>query len=239
MRRRAGAAQGGPAKGYDLRRGAGLPSGARRHHGRLAVTLEAPPGRHRGAAVPRHGRVWAVARRILADHPEADALVVQAACYLHDLVNLPKNHPDRARASTLAAQQATRELAAAGFPAEKLASVAHAIEAHSYSAGIAPRTIEARIVQDADRVDALGAIGLARMFHVGGQLGRALAHGSDPLARRRDPDDTLYALDHIETKLLRLPGTLHTAAARRIALGRADRLRRFRDEFVAEWMGTE
>lgn len=206
---------------------------------RLAA-IAAPATADDGAHDLNHlERVWSLARRILADHPGADALVVLAACFLHDLVNLPKNHPDRSLASALAAEKATRALADAGFPAEKLPDVAHAIEAHSFSAGIPPRTIEARIVQDADRLDALGAIGLARMFHVGGQLGRALAHGADPLARQRTPDDAQYALDHIEVKLLRLPATLHTAAARRIAQARAARLRRFRDEFVAEWLGTE
>jgi uncharacterized protein len=206
---------------------------------RLAA-IAAPVAQDDGAHDLHHlERVWAVARQILADHQEADRLIVLAACFLHDVVNLPKNHPDRARASTLAAAVATRELAALDFPPGKLAGVAHAIEAHSYSAGIAPRTIEARIVQDADRMDALGAVGLARMFHIGGQLGTPLAHGTDLLAHDRPLNDGLYALDHIETKLLRLPATLHTAAARRIAQVRADRLRRFRDEFVAEWMGVD
>ncbi|MPN55685.1 hypothetical protein SDC9_203369 [bioreactor metagenome] len=83
-------------------------------------------------------RVWQTAQTLLQDHAEADALVVMAACYLHDLVNLPKNHADRARASTLAAELAVAKLREAGFPAEKLVAVAHAIEAHSFSAGIAP-----------------------------------------------------------------------------------------------------
>ncbi|ANN70686.1 HD domain-containing protein [Bordetella bronchialis] len=204
------------------------------------IRIAAPTAADDGAHDLNHlERVWSVARRILEDHADADALVVLAACFLHDLVNLPKNHPDRSRASTLAAEQASAALARAGFPPEKLPGVAHAIQAHSFSAGIPPRTIEACIVQDADRMDALGAIGLARMFHVGGQLGRPLAHGSDPLARERPLDDGQYALDHIEAKLLRLPETLHTAAARRIARARATRLRRFRDEFVAEWLGAD
>lgn len=114
-------------------------------------------------------RVWHTAQALLRVHPEADVLIVQAACYLHDLVNLPKNDPQRHTASTQAAQLACRHLEAMCFPAEKLAGVAHAIEAHSFSAGIAPTTIEARIVQDADRLDALGAVGLARLFYTAGR----------------------------------------------------------------------
>jgi uncharacterized protein len=93
-------------------------------------------------------RVWKAAASMLAHHPEADAVVVMAASYLHDLVNLPKNHPDRARASAMAADQAVRELQAIGYPPAKLAALHHAIEAHSYSANIPPRTIEARMRSD-------------------------------------------------------------------------------------------
>jgi HD superfamily phosphodiesterase len=83
----------------------------------------------------------------------------------------------------LAAAKASTLLAQAGFPADKLAAVAHAIEAHSFSANITPQTDEARIVQDADRMDALGAIGLARMFYTSGRMGRQLAHPDKPLGR--------------------------------------------------------
>lgn len=180
-------------------------------------------------------RVWQLARNLLASHPEADPLVVQAACYLHDLVNLPKNHPERAQASRMAAAQARDQLARAGFPAGRLDAVAHAIEAHSFSAGIAPTTIEARIVQDADRLDALGAVGLARLFYTAGRMGSAFAHPADPLARARPLDDRAYALDHIEVKLAALPAAMHTAAARTLAESRLAWLRAFRDTFVQEW----
>jgi len=180
-------------------------------------------------------RVWKAAANMLAHHPEADAVVVMTASYLHDLVNLPKNHPDRARASTMAADAAVRELQAIGYPATKLAAVHHAIEAHSYSANIPPRTVEARIVQDADRLDALGPVGLARMFHVGGQLGRALAHPDDPLGTSRKLDDGIYTLDHIELKLARIANTMQTEGGRLLAASRLNWVRRFRDEFVAEW----
>ncbi len=180
-------------------------------------------------------RVWKAAYSMLAHHPEADAMTVMAASYLHDLVNLPKNHPDRARASSMAADQALRELQAIGYPPARLEGVHHAIEAHSYSANIPPRTIEARIVQDADRLDALGPVGLARMFHVGGQLGRALAHPADPMGAHRELDDGVYTLDHIELKLARIAGTMQTEGGRVLAAARLDWIRRFRDEFVADW----
>src|SRR5437763_11810497 len=106
-------------------------------------------------------RVWRNAQLILEHYPEADTLVVLAACYLHDLVNLPKNDPERHLASTRSAVLARRELETLGFPPERLDAVAHAIQTHSFSAGIAPTTLEARIVQDADRLDGLGAVGLA------------------------------------------------------------------------------
>ena len=182
-------------------------------------------------------RVWQLAQSLLAEYPEADALVVQAACYLHDLVNLPKNHPERAQASRQAAALARRRLAEAGFPAAQLDAVCHAIEAHSYSAGIAPRTLEARIVQDADRLDALGAVGLARLFYTAGRMGSAFAHPDDPLAQGRPLDDQAYALDHIERKLAGLPATMQTDAARRLGEARLRWVRQFRETFVAEWGG--
>jgi len=180
-------------------------------------------------------RVWRNANQLLADHPEADQLVVLAACYLHDLVNLPKNHPERHLASRQAAELARRELAAQGFPAGKLDAVAHAIETHSFSANLTPHTIEAQIVQDADRLDALGAVGLARMFYTAGRMGCGLAHPDDPLALNRARDDKAYSLDHIEVKLATLPRTMQTTAGRRLGESRLQNLYDFRDSFVAEW----
>ena len=184
-------------------------------------------------------RVWRTARTLLAEYPAADPLVVLAACYLHDGVNLPKDHPDRARASTLAAEAGVARLRAWGFAEDKLPAVAHAIAAHSFSAGIAPTTIEARIVQDADRLDALGAVGLARLFYTAGRLGSALAHSSDAAGSERPLDDRAYALDHIMVKLATLPGTMQTAAGRRLGEERLAWLLEFRRQFLAEWGSVE
>jgi uncharacterized protein len=180
-------------------------------------------------------RVWRNAQSLLTAHPDADQLVVMAGCYLHDLVNLPKNHPQRSSASRQSAALASTKLAAAGFPAARLAAVAHAIEAHSFSAAIPAQTIEAKIVQDADRLDALGAVGLARLFYTAGQMGSALAHPDDPLAERRERDDRAYALDHIESKLAALPGMMQTDAGRAHGLARLQQLVAFRDTFAREW----
>lgn len=180
-------------------------------------------------------RVWQNAQQLMADYPQADSMVVQAACYLHDIVNLPKNHPDRARASSQAASLACDKLLKAGFPKDKLDGVRHAIEAHSFSAAISPVTIEAMIVQDADRLDALGAVGLARLFYTAGRMGSAFAHPDDPLAHHRELDDRAYALDHIELKLARLPASMQTTAGRRLGEERVEWLRAFRHAFVAEW----
>ena len=163
-------------------------------------------------------RVWKTAQHIMQG-TEADPLVVLTACYFHDVVNLPKNHPQRHLASSKAAVETRRILSEdfIDFPVELHNAVAHAIQAHSFSAGIKPETLEARIVQDADRLESLGAIGLARVFYTSGALGRALFDSDDPLGRDRQLDDASWTLDHFQKKLLRRPDTMQTAEGKRLA----------------------
>jgi uncharacterized protein len=156
-------------------------------------------------------------------------------------VAVPKGHPDRKRASRLAAERATGWLAQEGFPEPLLAPVAHAIAAHSFSAGIEPETIEAEVVQDADRLDALGAIGIARCYATAGAMGGALVHPDDPVPSvppTRTLDDRRYATDHFFAKLLRLPTTMRTAAGRAEAERRAAVMRRFLSELAREAAGA-
>ena len=183
-------------------------------------------------------RVWMTAKKIL-ENEDADPLVVLTACYFHDIVSLPKNDPERSHSSHMAAQK-TRQILSQDFPdfsPERYDAVAHAIEAHSFSAGIAPQTREAKIVQDADRLEALGAIGLARVFAVSGALGVALFDAQDPFAESRALDDRAYALDHFQTKLLRLPETMQTAVGRELARHNADYLIQFMAKLSAELQG--
>lgn len=183
-------------------------------------------------------RVWMTARKIMIHH-QADPLVVLTACYFHDIVSLPKNHPERSQSSRLAARK-TRDILHRDFPdfpPDRFAAVEHAIEAHSFSAGIAPQSIEAKIVQDADRLEALGAIGLARVFAVSGGLGVALFDAEDPFADARPLDDRAFALDHFQTKLLRLPDTMQTDVGRDLEQHNADFLVHFMAKLSAELQG--
>lgn len=183
-------------------------------------------------------RVWATAQQ-LAEGTAADRLVILTACYFHDIVSLAKNHPERSRSSAMAAEKTLAILQSAfpDFPPERYAAVLLAIEAHSFSAAIAPQSEEAKIVQDADRLEALGAIGLARVFAVSGALNNSLFDARDPFADRRELDDKTYALDHFQCKLLRLPKTMQTEKGRAMAVHNARFLVQFMAKLSAELRG--
>ncbi len=187
---------------------------------------------------PGHGLVHlrrVVATALALAQAEAARLdVVLPAAWLHDCVPVAKDSSDRPRASRLAAAQAVAFLQAAGYPENALPQIAHAIEAHSYSAGIPPRTIEARVVQDADRLDALGAIGVARCIAVGSALGRPLYEADDPFCERRAPDDSGASVDHFYTKLLKLAATMQTEAGRKEAERRTAFIRAFIEQLRSE-----
>ena len=174
----------------------------------------------------------------LADDEGAPLEVVHPAAWLHDCVALPKDDPDRDRASLRAADAAVDFLSAAGYPSRWHAAIHHAIAAHSYSAGIPPETPAAQVVQDADRLDALGAIGIARCFMVGGALDRPVYNPEDPFCAEGPPDDTTYTLDHFYAKLLRLPETMQTDAGRTEAERRAAFMRTYLDR-LADEIGAE
>jgi len=183
-------------------------------------------------------RVWKTAQHIMQEHP-ADSLIVLTGCYFHDVVNLPKNHPERHLASAQAAKETQRILQAdfPDFPSDKIAAVMHVVHAHSFSAGVTPETPEARVVQDADRLESLGAIGLARTFYVSGALGHALFNSDDPLARNRPLNDKEWTLDHFQQKLLKLPNTMQTVKGRALAEDNARFLVTYMAKLCAELKG--
>jgi uncharacterized protein len=183
---------------------------------RFRSFVEAQPGADPGHGLAHLERVVANALR-LASEENARIEVVLPAAWLHDCVHVAKDAPERAQASRRAAEHAQNFLRGAGYPEQLLPDIRHAIEAHSYSAGIVPRTLEAQVVQDADRLDALGAIGISRCIAVGAALGRPLYERDDPFCTARAPDDRGASIDHFYSKLLKLAGTMQTPAGRREA----------------------
>ena len=185
-------------------------------------------------------RVVANARHLgMAEGARLDVLI--PAAWLHDCVAVPKTSPDRPRASQLAADEAVRVLGSWGYPADLLPAIAHAIHAHSFSADVPPESLEARVLQDADRLDALGAVGLARCLMLGGALGRPLYVSDDPFCAHREPDDLASSIDHFYTKLLHLADRFQTESGRAEAHRRTAILRRFLADLEHEigWVTNE
>ena len=158
-------------------------------------------------------RVVALAKKICTLEKGNLSVVVPAA-WLHDFVIIPKDSPLRSQASRLSAEQAIEFLKSIEYPAEYYGDIAHAIEGHSFSANIEIKTLEAKIVQDADRLDGLGAIGIARCFAVAGMLRRVFYQSDDPFCEVRVPNDALYTVDHFYKKLFLTADTLKTDSGR-------------------------
>ncbi|MHC8410213.1 HD domain-containing protein [Pseudomonas sp. Hz4] len=178
-------------------------------------------------------RVWHNVRTLHAEEG-GDLEVLLAAVLLHDCVAVEKNSPLRSQASRLAAEKASIVLADMAWPSETVNAVAHAIEAHSFSANIAPTTLEAKIMQDADRLDSLGMLGVARTFYIAGRMGSALYDPQDPEAKEREYDDKRFCLDHFQTKLLHLADGFQTTTGQRLAQIRHERLKGFMVLFKEE-----
>ncbi len=170
----------------------------------------------------------------LARQEGAQPRIVLAAAFLHDLVNVPKHHPERAQASRASALAAAQLLGAFGFSAGEIGRVAAAIEEHSFSRGLPCSSLESAVLQDADRLDALGAIGLWRTASCGALMGATYYDPDDPFATARELDDRRHTLDHFPKKLLRLADAFNTESGRREARRRT----RFMWDFLRQ-LGSE
>ncbi|MBB4007398.1 HD domain-containing protein [Allorhizobium taibaishanense] len=179
-------------------------------------------------------RVFKNAMRIHAVEG-GDGPVLAAAVLLHDCVSVEKNSPHRTQASRLAAEKAESILAEREeWSKPRIEAVAHAILTHSFSANIAPESLEAKILQDADRLDAIGAVGAARCFYIAGRLGSALYDPADPEAKDRPLDDKRFAIDHFQTKLFKLADGFQTETGQALARARHVRLQTLLSNFLDE-----
>ncbi|HHK8420605.1 HD domain-containing protein [Vibrio parahaemolyticus] len=144
----------------------------------------------------------------------ADIAIVLPAAYLHDCFTYPKDHPNRKQSSAIAAKKAIAYLESIQYPQHYHDAIAHAIEAHSFSANIRPNTLEAQIVQDADRLDALGAIGVTRYIQVSTHFNAQLYNDNDMFAKERELNDKQFTVDHFQTKLFKIVDTMNTESAK-------------------------
>ena len=176
----------------------------------------------------------------LASQPINTEFLV-AAALLHDAVNLPKDHPERMSASLFAAERSFSILVDAGFGAIEIKQIQLIIQEHSYSAGHSASTVEAAILQDADRLDALGAIGIMRTVTCGTKFGSAYYRTKNGFAvggvEPSELDDTKFVVDHFYKKLLKLSEEMNTALGKRLAGERTMFMKAFLSQLESESIG--
>jgi uncharacterized protein len=177
-------------------------------------------------------RVHAWALRLAAE-AGADPDLAGAAALVHDLVFVPKDSAQRAEGGERSAAAAPEVLAAAGYDAAEIALIADAVRTSSWSRGQPPAGPLGAVLQDADRLDALGVLGLMRNLACAQHMAKpgrgGFYHPDDALARGGRPlDDRTWATDHLFAKLLRLADGMHTATARVEA--------RRRHDFLLAWL---
>ncbi len=173
-------------------------------------------------------RVYRLAE-IIGRKEKADMDVLLAAVLLHDIAKpSKKSMAERKKSAGSSARIASGILGKLNCP--KTDEILYCIKVHSFSKGIVPKTKEAKILQDCDRLDAIGAVGIARCFAVGENMKIPLYEEKDPFALRRKLDDGEYSLDHLYMKLLKLKDMMHTEEAKKIAEER----HKFMMEFIKQ-----
>ena len=158
-------------------------------------------------------RVYKNAKKICKKE-NVDEKLVLSAVLLHDLVSYPKSDKRSKLSSMESAIESKKILKKYNFSLEEIQIISDAIRDHSFSRNKIPTTIEGKILQDADRLDALGAIGIARVFAVGGFEKRSFYNEQDPFCKNRLPEDKIWTLDHFYRKLLKLESLMNTKSGR-------------------------
>ena len=171
-------------------------------------------------------RVYKNAQKICKKEKANEKLVMSAAL-LHDLVSYPKSDKRSKMSSIESAKKSQIILKKYDFSNEDILIISDAIRDHSFSQNKIPTTIEGKILQDADRLDALGAIGIARVFATSGFLKRQFYNMDDPFCKKRIPDDKIWAIDHFFKKLLKLESMMNTKSGKAEAKKRTKILKEF------------
>ena len=158
-------------------------------------------------------RVYKNAKKLCKQEKVNEKLVL-CAVLLHDIVSYPKSDKRSKNSSIDSAKKAKIILKRYNFTENEIIIISDAIRDHSFSQKKTPKTIEGKILQDADRLDALGAIGIARVFATGGSLKRPFYNIDDPFCKKRNVDDKTWTLDHFFQKLLKLEFLMNTKSGK-------------------------
>ena len=178
-------------------------------------------------------RVYKNAKKICKKEKANEKLVLSAAL-LHDIVSYPKSDKRSKTSSIKSATKSKQILEKLDFSKEEIAIISDAIRDHSFSQNKIPKTLEGKILQDADRLDALGAIGIARVFATGGSLKRPFYNINDPFCKKRIPDDKTWTVDHFFQKLLKLESLMNTKSGKAEAKKRTKIIKEFLNQLKQE-----
>jgi len=178
-------------------------------------------------------RVYKNAQKLCKQEKVNEKLVL-CTVLLHDVVSYPKSDKRSKNSSIDSAKKAKTILKKYNFIESEITIISDAIHDHSFSQQRTPKTIEGKILQDADRLDALGAIGIARVFATGGLLKRPFYNIDDPFCKKRKPDDRIWTLDHFFQKLLKLESLMNTKSGKLEAKKRTRVLKEFLKQLKQE-----
>jgi len=178
-------------------------------------------------------RVYKNAQKICKKEKANEKLVLSAVL-LHDIVSYPKSDKRSKTSAIKSAKKSKKILEKLDFTNKEITIISDAIKDHSFSQNKIPKTIEGKILQDADRLDALGAIGIARVFATGGSLKRPFYNIDDPFCKRRIPDDHTWTVDHFFAKLLKLESLMNTKSGKAEAKKRTRILKEFLNQLKQE-----
>lgn len=185
-------------------------------------------------------RVYNMAN-LLLKYERADRDIVKAAALLHDIARMKEERGEIECHAEEGAKMAEKILNKSDFPRKKIEGVCYAIRVHRYKNGLEAKTKEAQILQDADRLDALGAICIARIFAYGGKKDRVIYEPSiKPRKVYSDSSVETTSFNHFYEKILKIkPETFNTKTARKIAQHRYKFVEGFVKEFLEECEGRK
>jgi len=187
-------------------------------------------------------RVWKNAQNIAKSEEGIDTFVVELGALLHDIADSKFHDGDE----EIGPKTAREYLISQGVAIEIVEHVENIVRHISFKGAIEGQqwmSPELAVVQDADRLDAVGAIGIARTFNYGGHKGRALYDPNNKpnleMTKEEYKNSTAPTINHFYEKLLLLKGLMNTETGKAIAESRHQFMEQYLEQFYGEWEGKK